>query len=213
MLGAILVVASVVMRLFTRHPAGPIIRLGLDVVGAGIAFGLVVLVVFAITRIGASGRSRPSDGTADHRKGADPRSRPHPAAASQRHGASRGQGRERLRAGASPAGGGQAGRDGGVRSARPHVLNPTNVYSPGGLLDVPRDGRAPGTPGGPVIPEILRTAAPSSAGGRSQGSQDRPSAGWTGAPPPRPGYQPGMNPGGPGRAPYAPGSGQPLPGA
>src|SRR6266851_4380932 len=66
MLGAILVVASVVMRLFTRHPAGPIIRLGLDVVAAGIAFGLVVLVVFAITRIGASGRSRPSGGTAHH---------------------------------------------------------------------------------------------------------------------------------------------------
>ncbi len=45
MLGAILVVASVVMRLLTRHPAGPIIRLGLDMIAAGIGFGLVVAVL------------------------------------------------------------------------------------------------------------------------------------------------------------------------
>src|ERR1022692_4787848 len=33
------------------------------------------------------------------------------------------------------------GRGPGRRSGRSHVLNPTGVYSPGGLLDVPRDVR------------------------------------------------------------------------
>ena len=198
------------MRLLTTHEPADMTRLGLDVAAAGIAFGLVVLVVFAIARIGGAGRSRPRAGTADHRRGA---ARPEPAAASRGHGRSPGHGTDRLRAGAPPAGGsGHAGRDGRARSSRPPVLNPTSVYSPGGLIDVPREGRAPGTPGGQNIPEILRTAGPAPgpaapAGGRSQ---DRPSSGWAGPHPSRPGYQPGMNPGGPGRAPYAPG-GQPVP--
>ena len=215
MLGAILVAASVVMRLVTRHEPAHMTRLGLDVVAAGVAFGLVVLVVFAIARIGTAGRSRPPVGTADHRRGTVG---PQPAAAS--HGKSSGRGpsqghrQDRLHAGAPAAGSGHGGH-GGARSVRPPVLSPTNVYSPGGLLDVPRDGRAPGTPGGQPIPEILRTAGPppspgargASAGGRSQ---ERPPPGRAGANPPRPGYQPGMNPGGPGRAPYVPG-GQPPP--
>ena len=97
------------------------------------------------------------------------------------------------------------------------MLNPTNVFSPGGLIDMPGDGRAPGTPGGEDVPEILRTegAGPAPggpvpgapAGGRGQ---DRPPYGRAGPQPPRPGYQPGMNPGGPGRAPHGPG-GQPVP--
>jgi len=58
MLGAILVLASVVMRLVTRHQPAHMIQFGLDVVAAGIAFGLVVLVAFAIGRIGGAGRSR-----------------------------------------------------------------------------------------------------------------------------------------------------------
>ena len=213
MLGAILVAASVVMRLLTRHQPAHMARLGLDVVAAGIGFGLVVLVGFAIARIGGPGRSRPSPGRADHRKGA---ARPHPAPASGGHGRSPGHGRsqgqshgkDRLRAGAPPAGSGHAGRDGGTRPARPPVLKPTNVYSPGGLIDVPRDGRAPG---GQDIPEILRTAGPTPAAGAPPAgapaggrSQDRPPPGRAGAPP-RPGYQPGMGPGGPGRAPYPPG--------
>src|SRR5437763_575637 len=51
-----------------------------------------------------------------------------------------------------------AGR-GASRSAR-RPVDPTNVYTPGGLIDVPGDGPVPGTPGGPPIPEILRTAGP-----------------------------------------------------
>ena len=208
MLGVILVAVDVVMRLVTKRQPANMGRLGLDVVAVGIAFGLVVLVVFVIARIGSAGRSRSPGSTADHRRGS---SRPRPAASGGRgqppgHGRAREQshreqGQERLRAGAPSAGGGH----GGGRSARPSVLNPTHVYTPGGLIDVPRDGRAPGTPGGQDIPEILRTAGP--GGGRGQ---DRPPSAWPGPHPPHPGYQPGMNPGGPGRGPYPPG-GQPHP--
>ena len=62
MIGAILVAVSVVMRMVTKHQPAHMTRLGLDVVAAGIAFGLVVLVVFAIGRIGGAGRSRPRSG-------------------------------------------------------------------------------------------------------------------------------------------------------
>ena len=159
MLGAILVAASVVMRLLTRHEPANMTRLGLDVVAAGVVFGLVVLVLFAIARIGTGGASRPPVAAAQHRRGAVG---PQPEAASPEYGQPSGRGtsqghrQDRLRAGARPAGSGQ----GGARSGRPSVLNPTNVYSPGGLLDMPRDGRAPGAPAGQDIPEILRTAGP-----------------------------------------------------
>ena len=210
------------MRMVTKHQPAHMTRLGLDVVAAGIAFGLVVLVVFAIGRIGGAGRSRPRAGRADHRRGAP---RPEPAA-SRGHGRSPGHGQDRAQTGAQRAGaqrggapsvGGHAGRDGGARSGRPSVLNPTSVYSPGGLIDMPGDGRAPGTPGGQDIPEILRTAGPGPArGGPGPGAQtggrgqDRPPSGRAGPQPPRPGYQPGMNPGGPGWPPQGPG-GQPGP--
>jgi len=217
MIGVILMAVGAIMRMVTKHQPAHVTRLGLDVAAAGIAFGLVVLVVFAIARIGGAGKPRPRAGRADHRRGA---ARQEPAAASRAHGRSPGHGKDRLRA--APPAGGHAGRDGGARSARPHVLNPTNVYSPGGLIDVPRDGHGPGAPGGQDIPEILRTAGPgpasrgpapggpvpgAPAGGRAQ---DRPSSGRPGPPPPRHGYPPGMNPGGPGRAPYGPG-GRPVP--
>ena len=175
MLGVILVAVDVVMRLVTKEQPANMARLGLDLVAAGVAFGLVVLVVFAIARIGSSGGPGRSPG---HGRAREQGHREQ----GYRERGYREQGQERLRAGAPPAGGGH----GGGRSARPPVLNPTHVYSPGGLIDVPRDGRAPGTPGGQDIPEILRPH------------------------PPHPGYQPGMNPGGPSRGPYAPG-GQPPP--
>src|SRR6266516_58954 len=143
MIGAILIATSVVMRTVTKHQPAHMTRLGLDVVVAGIAFGLVVLVVFAVGRIGGAGRSRPRAGRADHRRGAP---RPEPVAAS------RGRG-------------GHAGGDGAARSGRPPLLNPTNVYTPGGLIDPPGEGRAPGTPDGQDIPEILRTAGPGRAPG------------------------------------------------
>jgi len=104
-------------------------------------------------------------------------------------------------------------------SGRRPVLKPTNVYNPGGLIDVPRDGHAPDPPGGHPIPEILRDAGPGpgsygpaapASGGPSGGrGQDRPPPGWTG-PPPRPGHQPGMSQGHPGQGPYVPG-GAPVP--
>jgi hypothetical protein len=210
MLGVILVAASVVIRILTKGQPANMARLGLDMVAAGIAFGLVVLVVFAIARLATAGGPRTSAGGADHRQET---SRPQPAAShgpgkSPGHGGTQGNGKERLRAGAPPAGGG--------RFARP--LNPTNVYTPGGLIDVPRDGRAPGTPGSQAIPEILRDAGPPPAPGASspgapvpgaQGGwgQDRHSSAWARTPP-QPRYQPGMHPGGPGRGPY-PSGGQP----
>ncbi len=136
MIGLLLMAASVVMRLLTRHQPAHMARLGLDVVAAGIVFGLVVLVFLARARIGSGGRSRSRAGTADRRRGAV---RP----------GSAGQGR-------SPGHG-------------PPVLNPTNMYSPGGLIDVPRDGRGPGSADGESIPEILRTAGP----GRRRGAGRR----------------------------------------
>ena len=159
MIGAILVAAGPVMRMVTKRQPAHLTRLGLDVIAAGIAFGLVVLVVFAIARIGGAGRRRPRKGRTDHRRGA---ARQDPAAASRGHGRSPGHGKDGLRSG-TPAGGGHAARDGAARSARPPLLNPTNVYSPGGLIDVPRDGHGSGTPGGEDIPEILRTAGPGPA--------------------------------------------------
>ena len=101
MIGAILIAASVVMRMVTKHQPAHMTRLGLDVVVAGIAFGLVVLVVFAIGRIGGAGRSRPRAGRADHRRGAP---RPEPAA-SRGHGRSPGHGKDRARPGAQGRGG------------------------------------------------------------------------------------------------------------
>src|SRR5207249_9914245 len=60
----------------------------------------------------------------------------------------------------------------------------SSVYSPGGLIDMPGGGRAPGTPGGQDVPEILRTAGPGPApGGPVPGAQtggrgqDRPPSG------------------------------------
>jgi len=155
-----------------------------------VAVGVVFgVVVFAI---GRAGRSRPRARRADHRRGAP---RPEPAAASR----------------------GRGGGDGAARSGRPPLLNPTNVYTPGGLIDPPGEGRAPGTPDGHDIPEILRTAGPGPApGGPVPGAhaggrgQERPPSGWAGPQPPRPGYPPGMNQGGPGRMPYGLG-GQPAP--
>jgi hypothetical protein len=205
MLGVILIAASVVMRLLTKGQPANMARLGLDLVAAGIVFGLVVLVVFGITRIATAGRPRTSGGGADYRRGTS-RQQAAPSSSgpgkSPGHGRGQGNGKERQRAGARPAGGG--------RSARP--LNPTNVYTPGGLIDVPRDRRAPGMPAGQPIPEILRTAGPppasaASAPGTPGGGwgQDWPSSAWARTQPPHPGHQPGMHPGGSGRGAYAPG--------
>src|ERR1017187_1360 len=55
-LGVILVILGLAMRSLTRQPAGSMTRVGLDVGAAGIAFGLIVLVVFAFTRGRGPGR-------------------------------------------------------------------------------------------------------------------------------------------------------------
>ncbi|HMH35314.1 MAG TPA: hypothetical protein VK584_00150, partial [Streptosporangiaceae bacterium] len=59
--------------LLATHQPAHMTRLGLDVAAAGVAFGLVALMVFAI---GGTGRSRSRAGRADHRRGAP---RPEPA--------------------------------------------------------------------------------------------------------------------------------------
>jgi len=171
------------MRRGTAHPAGGTERLGLDVGAAGVAFGLVVLVVFAFTR-----------GRAAHR----------------------------------PA------------RRRTSALDPTSVYSPGGLLDLPGEARGPGhparessgtwrspgtrgsaggpapvrMPGPPATPGAREAAPPPRTSGVPGGgrSHDRPSPSRAGAPPPRPAGQTGMNPGGPGRVPHGQGDGQVPPG-
>ena len=142
MVGALLMAASVVLRHVTRHPPVPpahLARIGLYVVAAGVASGLVVLVLFAVGRPGRASRSKPGTITPGHRQEAPRAQTPEPRGPSR---PSRPSGR------------------GAARSARRPVVNPTNVYTPGGLIDVPRDGPAAGRPGGPPIPEILRTAGP-----------------------------------------------------
>src|SRR5689334_14501841 len=207
--------------LAAAHQPAHMTRLGLDVAAAGVAFGLVALVLFAI---GGTRRSRSRAGRADHRRGAP---RPEPSAAFRGHSRSSGHGKDQgrpgtqqpgtQRPGAAPADG-RSGRDGAARSGRPPLLNPTNVYSPGGLIGPPGESRTPGTPDGQDIPEILRTAGPGPApGGPVPGAHaggrgpERPPPGWARPQPPRPGYPPGMSPGGgPGRMPPRPG-GQPAP--
>ena len=224
------------MRMLAKPQPAHLTRLGLDVIAAGIAFGLVVLAVFAIAGIGGAGRRRPGKGRTDRRRGA---ARQDSATASRGRDRSPGHGKDRLRD-ITPPGGGHAPRDGAARSARPSVLNPTNVYTPGGLIDVPRDGHRPGRPDGEDIPEILRPAgtgpahagpAPGAPAGSAPGAQAgpvsgapagsapggsaggwnqvRPSSGRAGPQPSRHGYPPGMSPGGPERVPYGP-SGQPV---
>src|SRR5579864_3790599 len=103
--GGILVVESTAPHLVGRHSGLHYPFLGVAVGVAGLAVGLVTLLVFAFTRAGRSRRRRP----AGHQR----------------------------RAAASPGSGRERGR----------ALKPTSVYSPGGLIDVPRDAHAPGSAG------------------------------------------------------------------
>src|ERR1044071_4353458 len=74
-----------------------------------------------------------------------------------------------------------------VAPGRPPVLNPTHVYTPGGLIGAPRDGHAPAAPDGQPIPEILRTADQVSggfvSGGPGQGAPYPGAAGRGGSSP------------------------------
>src|SRR5580698_10626547 len=69
MAGALLVAASVVLRHVTKHPPVPpahVARIGLYVAAAGVAFGLVVLVLFAVGRLGRSRVSKPETTPSGH---------------------------------------------------------------------------------------------------------------------------------------------------
>ncbi len=55
MLGVLLVIVGTAIRLFTSHPVSHVTGIGLGVAAAGMAFGLIVLVVFVFTRDGPSG--------------------------------------------------------------------------------------------------------------------------------------------------------------
>ena len=93
-IGIILVAADPVMRLLAKRQPAHLTRLGLDVIAVGITFGLVVLAVFAIVRIGGLGRRRPGKGRTDRRRGA---ARQGSATASRGRGRSPGLGQDRLR--------------------------------------------------------------------------------------------------------------------
>ena len=131
------------------------------------AFGLVVLVIFAFGRIaGNAGKPRPGPAPAGHRReaarGQSPAS-PGRSAAAGTPGPTR-RDTAGIRTAAGPPRATPRGPTAGRGAARPPVLNPTNVYTPGGLIGAPRDGHAPDRPDGEPIPEILRTAEPGPGG-------------------------------------------------
>jgi len=167
-ISAVMVVAGGILMVAGKRSGGHVTSLGAPLAVAGLAVGLVALLVFLPTRGGRSARRRP----ASHRR---------------RAAASAGPGRQRK-----------------------GVLDPTTVYSPGGLIDVPRDARAPGSAGTTRTPgfydpsEGIRPPGPQGArepfrpptagsAPHSGPGEARPSAGRMG-PPPRPGYPPGAQP-------------------
>ncbi|HEY6294802.1 MAG TPA: hypothetical protein VIX15_03985, partial [Streptosporangiaceae bacterium] len=179
LLGAFSLGASITRRLDSKHPSGRIATLGLPVGFALIAAGLLVLLVCTLLK------PRPSRRRSAH--AAKPRSQ---ADHQRRAAVSDEPDHERVRAGAPAAG--RPEPDAGARSRRnrEQVLNPTTVYSPGGLLDIPRDARAPEsavTPEGPWPQGTPGPYAPGPLGAQaSQASQGRAGG------PSRPLYQPGM---------------------
>jgi hypothetical protein len=207
LLGLALVVMSTAAHVVSRRPAGHVTVLGLALGAAGIAVGLVALLV-AFTRAGGSTRGGSRQAGSDRRH---PESHRHRAATSRR------QERARAGVGAAEREPGQPPRDSPSRPRRDQILSPTTVYSPRDLLDVPRDARAPGSAGtprtvpqppsrgtGPSGPQDPRkgsgtpTAARGSRGGRRE---DPASAGRMGGPPPRPNPPPGAYVAGPGWGP------------
>ena len=131
---------------------------------AGMAFGLIVLVVFLFTR-GTAARARAGSRVPSARA----RSSPPPRAGARRQAGTRG-------------GHGQPGRGASARLRKQQVLNPTTMYTPGGLLDMPSD-----TPD--------RAGGPRSAAGRPASRASGPRStvpGRTGAPP-RAAYPPGAS--------------------
>src|SRR5579872_6820888 len=163
-----MVVAGGILVVAGKRSGGHVTSVGAPLAVAGLALGLVALLVFLPTRGGRSARRRP----ASHRR---------------RAAASAGPGRQRK-----------------------GVLDPTTVYSPGGLIDVPRDARASGsagstrTPGfydpsggiGSPGPQAAREPfRPPAAGSAPQSGtgEARPPIGRMG-PPPRPGYPVGAQP-------------------
>src|ERR1700753_1245656 len=67
----------------------------------------------------------------------------------------RGRGRGRRRGPGTQEDGIRHSRDPEPRSARSHVLNPTDVYSPSGVLDRPGDTRDPQDPDVYAVPESV----------------------------------------------------------
>ncbi|HLK74266.1 MAG TPA: hypothetical protein VKU77_11540, partial [Streptosporangiaceae bacterium] len=117
-----------------------------------------------------------------------------------------------------PRRGRRAGHRRRAGSARPgrerrRVLDPTSVYSPGGLIDVPRDAGTPGSPGaarsagfdtsqGPTMPQgsggAREAFRPSAAGGASRATA--PGAAHRAPPAASQGAPSGAPRGGPGEA-------------
>jgi hypothetical protein len=75
MLGAIVLAVGLAMRHVNRHAAGQVAVLGLGMAAAGMAFGLLVLLVFALTRAVTAARARPAGPDAKRPRGAGVRPR------------------------------------------------------------------------------------------------------------------------------------------
>ena len=197
-LGLTLVIMSTAAHVVSSRPADHVTTLGLALGAAGIVVGLATLLVFAFTRGGRStrGQGRPGRAAADRR---------HTPGHRRRAATSPGQDRDQAATDAAERGPDQPADDSRSRPRRGQVLNPTTLYSPRGLLDVPRDARASGSagPAGAVPPPgsagPQRAASPLESAGPPRAAP--PPAGRTGAPRPWPQHQPAAYSAGPGWGP------------
>ena len=234
MAGLLLVVVGVALQTVGKHPDTQTIGLGAEVAVAGFSFGMIVLAILVLLRGGITGAgitSAPGRGRAGQYRPAMAA-----AGAGGRNGAGAngqadGDGRAYAGAGARTGAGfmpnGHPGRAGpqpasnGGRNqrGRDQALNPSNVITPGGLLDMPgstprgfaQDRATAGQPAGPDgywpgAGNAPGGARPSPAGSRA--AQAGPRAGQAG-PPTAPGGQRPAQPG----TPSAQGGKRPAPGA
>jgi hypothetical protein len=199
MCGLLLVVIGLALQTLGKHPDQQVIGLGAEMAVAGFSFGMIVLAILVLLRGGigaAATRDRQYRATGPNRTrptghpGADARSVPTDHTGPPRRAsasfASSGRGdpvAEGVSGGRSPQ------QNTARRPPKNATLNPTNVYTPGGLLGAPgggspgafaQDQPTPGRSAGPYRPGPIPPPAPTISANagtgphRSQGAGNRP---------------------------------------